>query len=208
MFHREGYKIIVIATIAIGISILFIDKFVTDDFINRGLSLFILLAYLFILQQFRNSKRSITPNANAFYAPVDGKIKSIEDTAATSSAQKEFVVSIHVSPFQLHSIKAPFDGTVSKRYSEHIGSLKSGIETIEIQHAKNPDLKAKIQFSPAQFSQNASLYPAKNSCIMQGEEIGFVNFDAKVRLTFNHDSKLDVKINDNVKAGVHQIATI
>src|SRR5210317_1081170 len=205
MLHREGYKIIVITTIAIGISIIFIDKFVTDDFFNRGLSLLILLGYLFILQQFRNSKRSISPNANALFAPVDGRVKSIEHIPSTNSQQQGTRITIYVSPFQFHSVRAPFDGIVIERSNQRNGESNLKSETIEIQHQQYHDLKVRIEIFPAQFSQNASVYPVKNSTLIQGEEIGFINFDAKVIITFEYNSKLEVKIKDKVKAGTHRI---
>ena len=157
MFHKEGYKIILITTIAIGIAFIFIDKFVVDEILNRSISILILVLYLFILQQFRNSKRKVNTNPEAILSPIDGKLKSIESGKETKLTKRSNCV---------------------------------------------------ISIEPGNFSQDSIIYSKKNSSLEQGEEIGFIKFDARVTIIVPGNSKLEVKINDRVKAGEHIIATI
>ena len=208
MFHKEGYKVILITTISIGGAFILIDKFVTDSFLNKGISFAILLAYLFILQLYWNRKRAFSYEENAFLSPVDGVLKSIDKTPQKNSKGEEVLLSFYVSPFKFHSVLAPFKGSVIESSGEAMPNSKLKIQTIEIQHHEQNGLCTRIQIYPAKFSQTATLYVEKNSPILQGEEIGFINFDALVTITVPKSSKLDIKINDRVKTGAHLIAKI
>lgn len=192
MFHKEGYKIILITTIAIGIAFIFIDKFVVDEILNRTISILILVLYLFILQQFRNSKRKVNTNPEAILSPIDGKLKSIE-------SGKETKLTFIVSPFNFHLIRAPFNGKITQVNTDPI--------SIEISDESKRS-NCVISIEPGNFSQDSIIYSKKNSSLEQGEEIGFIKFDARVTIIVPKNSKLEVKINDRVKAGEHIIATI
>ena len=50
MFHKEGFKIIVISTLLVGIGIFIIDFFFNDGWINKTLTLVLLFFYIIILQ--------------------------------------------------------------------------------------------------------------------------------------------------------------
>ena len=64
MFHKEGYKIILIGTFIVGIGIILIDSFITINWLNRLLAVCLLLFYIIILQFFRNPKRATLINEN------------------------------------------------------------------------------------------------------------------------------------------------
>lgn len=206
MFHREGYKIILITTISIGVAFIFVENFVENNFLNRLISIAILVGYLFILQQFRDSKRAIIENSEALLSPVDGKITNIEEIDLPKSDERGYLLTFYVSPFNFHVVRAPFKGLIEATTEEQIGDSNLRITSIQIENESK--LTTTIHTYPAQFSQNARLYPDKNSTILQGEEIGFIKFDAKVTMTVPKSSKLQVKINDRIKAGEEIIATI
>ncbi len=201
MFHRAGYKIILITTIAIGIAFIFIDNFVVHEYWNRGLSIAILFIYLFVLQQFRNPKRSIIENSEAILSPINGSLKSIRLIEPNESGEECYELIFKVSPFNFHIIRSPIDGKV-------ISNRSFEAEFIHIQGGSKQTMHTKISIKPALFSQNSVFYPEKNSDVLQGEEIGFINFDGKVTMIVPRNLELAIKINDRVKAGEHIIATI
>ena len=201
MFHKEGYKIILITTIAIGIAFIFIDKFVLDEVWNRGISISLLFVYLFILQQFRNPKRNIQTNSEAIFSPIDGTLTSIEHNYLNASSNNFIKLTFQVSPFNFHVVRAPLTGKV-------ITNDSSNAFSIEILGTSNDSLKTAISIESGTFSQNPVLYPEKNTEIMQGEEIGFIKFDGKVSMIIPDSINLKVEINDRVKAGEQIIAII
>ena len=79
MFHKEGYKIILIATFTVGLGIILIDSFVVINWLNKLLAVCLLIFYVTILQFFRNPKRNTQLSDNAIIAPVDGKVVVIEE---------------------------------------------------------------------------------------------------------------------------------
>lgn len=201
MFHREGYKIILITTIAIGIAFIFIDKFVLDEIWNRGFSIGILLVYLFILHQFRNPKRKVLTNSEAILSPIDGTLTSIENINPIDS-KKEFIrLTFNCSPFNFHVVRAPISGKV-------IASHSSDAFSIGILGNSDKIVETSITIESGKFSQNPVLYAEKNTELVQGEEIGFIKFDGKITMIVPNNLKLKVKINDRVKAGEQIIAII
>ena len=201
MFHREGYKIILITTIAIGIAFIFIDKFVLSEIYNRGLSIGILLVYLFILHQFRNPKRTANTNSEVILSPIDGTLTSLENINSIDS-NKEFIkLTFKISPFNFHVVRAPISGKV-------IASQNSDAFSIGIQGNSIAIMDTYISIESGKFLQNPVLYVEKNTEIVQGEEIGFIKFDGKLTMIVPTNLTLKVKINDRVKAGAQIIATI
>ena len=79
MFHKEGYKIILIAVVLLLISILAIDKFVEIEWLGKSISVVFIGMFILILQFFRNPKRPTDLNENKVISPVDGKVVVIEE---------------------------------------------------------------------------------------------------------------------------------
>ena len=79
MFHKEGYKIILISLVLSAISIVLIDKYIFFPWSNKLMIITVLLLLGIVLQFFRNPKRNTTLNNNQIIAPVDGKVVVIEE---------------------------------------------------------------------------------------------------------------------------------
>lgn len=79
MFHREGFKIIAITFIIVGVIALTADTYITQDLIKYGVQGVALAVLVLILQFFRNPKRAVQFNLNEIIAPVDGKVVVIEE---------------------------------------------------------------------------------------------------------------------------------
>ena len=50
MFHKEGYKIILIATFIVGGGIILIENIISADWLNKLLAITLLVCYILILQ--------------------------------------------------------------------------------------------------------------------------------------------------------------
>ncbi|MFN9113034.1 MAG: phosphatidylserine decarboxylase family protein, partial [Bacteroidota bacterium] len=72
MFHKEGGKIILIATTLTVVFLLLTDQFITIFWLKKGIQLLVLFLLIMILQFFRNQKRHVVINENQIIAPVDG----------------------------------------------------------------------------------------------------------------------------------------
>ena len=74
MFHKEGYKIILITFVLVAISTLLIDRYITISWLRFSLEVGLLILLILILQFFRNPKRHTKLNDNQVLSPVDGKV--------------------------------------------------------------------------------------------------------------------------------------
>lgn len=78
MFHKEGFKIILITLFAvIGISVI-AHYFVDILWLKKLIQIVAFLFLIAILQFFRNPKRITPKNDQHIIAPVDGKVVVIE----------------------------------------------------------------------------------------------------------------------------------
>ena len=79
MFHKEGFKIILITLFAvIGISLI-AHYFVDIPWLKKLIQIVAFLFLIAILQFFRNPKRITPKNDQHIIAPVDGKVVVIEE---------------------------------------------------------------------------------------------------------------------------------
>src|SRR5690554_1577632 len=113
MFHKEGFKIIVITLfLVIGLSIL-TDIFVENPTIRGGILITIAILFLMILQFFRNPKRSFLLDVEHVLSPVDGKVVVIEEVFEKEYFNdKRLQVSVFMSPINVHITRFPVDGKV------------------------------------------------------------------------------------------------
>src|SRR5690606_9905773 len=113
MFHKEGYKIILITFAFVAIAVLLADTFVSIQWL-RTLTMVTLLVFLvLILQFFRNPKRHTSINDNQVIAPVDGKVVVIEEVMENEIfKEKRLQVSVFMSPINVHVTRYPVSGKV------------------------------------------------------------------------------------------------
>ena len=79
MFHKEGFKIILITLFAvIGISLI-AHYFIDILWLKKLIQIVAFLFLIAILQFFRNPKRITPKNDQHIIAPVDGKVVVIEE---------------------------------------------------------------------------------------------------------------------------------
>ncbi|GGK44701.1 MULTISPECIES: phosphatidylserine decarboxylase family protein [Flavobacteriaceae] len=216
MFHKEGYKIILISTIIIGVGIILIENFVSINWLNKLLAVSLLLFYIIILQFFRNPKRNTTLNDSAIIAPVDGKVVVIEEVFEKEYFNDQRIqVSIFMSPLNVHVTRYPVSGLV-KFSKYHPGKFlvawhpKSSEEnertTVVIENKTYGDVLYR-QIAGA-LAKRIVNYAKPNMQVIQGEDAGFIKFGSRVDLFLPLNTKIKVNLNDKVKGGIQTIAEI
>lgn len=216
MFHKEGYKIILISTIIIGVGIILIENFVSINWLNKLLAVSLLLFYIIILQFFRNPKRKTTLNDSAIIAPVDGKVVVIEEVFEKEYFNDQRIqVSIFMSPLNVHVTRYPVSGLV-KFSKYHPGKFlvawhpKSSEEnertTVVIENKTYGDVLYR-QIAGA-LAKRIVNYAKPNMQVIQGEDAGFIKFGSRVDLFLPLNTKIKVNLNDKVKGGIQTIAEI
>ncbi|MBI2557728.1 phosphatidylserine decarboxylase [Candidatus Woesearchaeota archaeon] len=188
----------------------------------------ILLLILFLVNFYRDPRRTI-PKGSNIVAPADGRIISIINTSKNNiKIKKEIfgkikiltediaeeccVVSIFMSPFDVHINRAPIDGIVKsikhtkgkffKAYDLE-KSLQNEKNEIIIQNKK---LKIKVVQIAGFLARRIKCYTKLNQKVNKGDKIGMIALSSQTTLIMPKGVDLKIKINDKVKAGSTIIA--
>ena len=216
MFHKEGYKIILIATLIVGVGIILIENFISINWVNKLSAVLLLFFYIIILQFFRNPTRKTTLNESAIIAPVDGKVVVIEEVFEKEYFNdKRIQVSIFMSPLNVHVTRYPLSGIV-KLSKYHPGKFlvawhpKSSEEnertTVVIENKIYGDVLYR-QIAGA-LAKRIVNYAKPTMQVIQGEDAGFIKFGSRVDVFLPLNTKIKVNLNDTVKGGIQTIAEI
>ncbi len=216
MFHKEGYKIILITTILVGIGYIIIENFISINWLNKLFSITLLIFYIIILQFFRNPKRTTPISDHHIIAPVDGKVVVIEEVFEKEYFNdKRIQVSIFMSPVNVHVTRYPISGII-KFSKYHPGkylvawhpkaSEENERTTVVVENKKSGEILYR-QIAGA-LAKRIVNYAKPSMNIIQGEDAGFIKFGSRVDLFLPLNTKIKVNLNDKVKGGEQIIATL
>jgi phosphatidylserine decarboxylase len=216
MFHKEGYKIIIIATLFVGVGFILIESFVEINWLNKLAAVILLLFYVIILQFFRNPKRTTPLDDTTIIAPVDGKVVVIEEVFEKEYfKEKRIQISIFMSPLNVHVTRYPVGGTV--KYSKyhpgkylvawHPKASEENERTTIVIENKNIGEILYRQIAGA-LAKRIVNYAEPKMNVIQGSDAGFIKFGSRVDLFLPLSSNIKVNLNDKVKGGEQVIATV
>jgi phosphatidylserine decarboxylase len=215
MFHKEGYKIILITLVIVIGSILIIDRFIDLPWLRFSLMIGMLILLLLILQFFRNPKRHTILDSHTAVSPVDGKVVVIEEVFEKEVFKdKRIQVSVFMSPINVHVTRYPIGGNVT--YSKyHPGKFlvawhpKSSEENERTTVILENDNFGKILYRQiaGALAKRIVNYANIEDHVVQGSDSGFIKFGSRVDLYLPLDSDIKVTLNQNVKGGETVIAT-
>jgi phosphatidylserine decarboxylase len=216
MFHKEGFKIILISTLLLLVAIFTIDKFIEINWLRISLSTVFIAFYILILQFFRNPKRKTTINDNHIISPVDGKVVVIEEVLETEFFKdKRMQVSIFMSPLNVHVTRYPTSGkVVFSKY--HPGKyLVAWHPKASTENERTTVVVKNTVFGDILYRQIAGAvakrivnYAKLDDSATQGSDAGFIKFGSRVDIFLPLNTKLNVTLNEKVKGGEQIIASI
>jgi phosphatidylserine decarboxylase len=214
MFHKEGYKIIVITLVLVIGSVLLIDWFINIEWLRLLLSVALLIFLILILQFFRNPKRHTKINEHTAVSPVDGKVVVIEEVFEKEVFKdKRIQVSVFMSPINVHVTRYPISGKIS--YSKyhpgkylvawHPKASEENERTTVVVDNKNFGQILYRQIAGA-LAKRIVNYAKVDDTVIQGDDSGFIKFGSRVDLFLPLDADIKVKLNQKVKGGESIIA--
>lgn len=216
MFHKEGGKIILIATTLTVVITLLAPELSTIEWLVKSAQILTLVLLILILQFFRNPNRSIQANDSIILAPVDGKVVVIEEVFEEEYFKdKRIQVSIFMSPINVHVTRYALSGKV-KFSKYHPGkylvawhpkaSTENERTTVVIEnHIFGEILYRQIAGALARRIVN---YAKEGSSVLQGEDAGFIKFGSRVDLFFPLGTKIEVKLQQKAVGNKTVIATL
>ena len=213
MFHREGYKIIISAFLVVSVLVISLDYY--EIKFALIVKVFLIVILVLILQFFRNPKIKINSNENYILSPVDGKVVIIEEVYEPEFFKdKRLQVSIFMSPINVHVTRYPMSGNIIfSKY--HPGaylvawhpksSTKNERTTIVLEN--NNFGKVLYRQIAGAIARRIVNYAKVGDLAEQGKDAGFIKFGSRVDLFLPIDTKVNVKLNENVKGGLTVITS-
>ena len=216
MFHKEGYKIIIISFLLSAIITLILENFISSYTLKVTLQTFVLFFLIMILQFFRNPKRTTKIDQNKIVSPVDGKIVIIKEVYEKEYFKdKRLQVSIFMSPINVHVTRYAISGRIifSKYHPGKYlvawhpkSSEKNERTTIVIKNKTFGEILYR-QIAGA-LARRIINYAKTGQEVIQGNDAGFIKFGSRVDLFLPLKTKINVKLNEHVKGGIDSIAEI
>ena len=214
MIHREG--IVTIAIVFSIASVLFILTISKTSFWLALLFFGFFILELLVLWFFRNPTREIPDLDNKkIYAPADGKVVVIEETVeAEYFKEKRLMISIFMSPLNVHSNHHPIGGEITyEKY--HPGkylvawhpksSLENERHTTVYKSETTEILVRQIAGAVARRIVN---YIKKGDQVKQGGELGFIKFGSRVDVFLPVSCDVKVRMGQKVESRRDVIAEV
>ena len=202
MFHKEGGKIILIATTVTVIITLFAPKLTSILWVEKSIQITTLFFLILILQFFRNPNRRIEANDKVVLAPVDGKVVVIEEVFEPEYFKdKRVQVSIFMSPINVHVTRYALGGKI--KYSKyHPGKyLVAWHPKASTENERTTVVIENRVFGEIMYRQIAGAlarrivnYAEEGMQVRQGDDAGFIKFGSRVDLFFPLGTKIEVTL--------------
>ena len=129
MFHKEGGKIILIATTLTVVLLLASDRLIELMWLKKTIQILVLFLLIMILQFFRNPKRIVDINDHHIIAPVDGKVVVIEEVFEEEKINLSYYALIIFIIVGVYIIFRDNNNTIKQTNSEN--RIKGSIKTLE-----------------------------------------------------------------------------
>jgi len=214
MFHKEGAKIILIATTLTVAILLLSDQFIAVYWIQKTVQILTLGFLILILQFFRNPVRNVIINDNHIIAPVDGKIVVIEEVFESEYFNdKRMQVSIFMSPINVHVTRYAANGKINfSKY--HPGKyLVAWHPKASTENERTTVVIETKVFGEILYRQIAGAlarrivnYAEEGMQVVQGEDAGFIKFGSRVDLFLPVGTTINVQLNQTAVGGETIIA--
>ncbi len=213
--HREGWVSIIAVLIFAGIMNALASAFSPYAWLNNLVFLLTILLIIIVLQFFRNPDRKVPRlDDKLIYAPADGKVVVIEETTEGEYFNdKRLMVSIFMSPINVHSNHHPINGAIAyEKY--HPGKYlvawhpKSSTENERHTTVYTSEIGEILcrQIAGA-LARRIVNYTKKGDRVTQGGEMGFIKFGSRVDIYLPLGTKVNVSLGQHVKSRKDVIAT-
>ena len=207
--HKEGYSFLFVLGLLLlgGNTILYLSIY-SGAFLYL-VSFFSLFVFVFFLQFFRHPFIAKNYNDNKIISPANGKVVFVGEVYEDEFfKEKKLLVSIFMSPFDVHINRYPISGIV-KYYKYHKGkylvawhpksSTKNERTTTVIANKKISVLVRQIAGLVARRIIN---YSKVGSEVNQCDQLGFIKFGSRADIFLPLDFKPEVKLKQKTTAGV------
>ncbi|PIY30803.1 MAG: phosphatidylserine decarboxylase family protein [Bacteroidetes bacterium CG_4_10_14_3_um_filter_42_6] len=206
--HHEGNKIILFTTLWVILAALCVIYFIPSHLISFILFAGLAIHFIWTISFFRVPDRKTNLQNNAILSSAYGKVVTIEEVTETEYFKdKRLMISVFMSPFDVHVNWYPMDGEVvythyhPGKYLAAYNPKSSVLNERNIVVIENKEGKSVLIRQIAGVMARRIISKAKKGDQAgQGCEFGIIRFGSRVDFFMPVDVKMNVKIGDKVKA--------
>lgn len=203
---REGWPFLaIVAILALAL----------QSFDLTFLSVLAWVAFLFVLQFFRDPPRYIPAQKNAVVSPADGRIVAVERVEDPYAQREALKISVFMNVFNVHSNRIPIGGEIkSVDYFPGL-FVNADLDKASTQNERNAIVIHTESGATVTAVQVAGLIARRILCyvkpadnVEKGQRYGFIRFGSRVDVYLPTDSVPKVAIGDKVSASSTVLAEL
>ena len=171
------------------------------------------LAALFILQFFRDPAREVPDDPRAVVSPADGRIVEVSKARDPWLEREALKVSVFMNVFNVHSNRAPVDGTVKERWYLPGAFVNAALDKASTSNERNALWLRTRDGQDVTCVQVAGLIARRILCYVgtgaelgRGERFGFIRFGSRVDVYLPLDAQVTAGIGEKVYAASSVLA--
>jgi phosphatidylserine decarboxylase len=165
------------------------------------------LAFIFVLQFFRDPARHVPGDAKSVLSPADGRIVVIEPAHDPWLNREALKISVFMNVFNVHSNRSPIDGTVVQRWYHPGRFINADLAKASTENERNALHLRTLDGRDITCVQVAGLIARRILCYVEagkplarGERYGFIRFGSRVDLYLPKDVRVKVGVGETVSA--------
>lgn len=174
-----------------------------------------ILLILYTFYFFRDPDRVSPADANAIVAAADGVVVEIQEMVEPEVLKTSVKrIAIFLSVFDVHTNRAPLDGTVtySKRYvGKFLDARHPDASHLNEYHTwafQNPRATLVVRQITGAIARRIVGWSKVGDTLVKGERFGMIRFGSRTEVYVPLESAITVEIGDRVKGGETVIATL
>ena len=171
-----------------------------------------LLLTAFMAYFFRDPEREIPGDPDVIVSPADGRVTRVEKLDTVDGAS--MLVSIFLSPFDVHINRSPISGKVSRvaytkgkfmMATREDASLLNEQNILEI---KNEQITLICKQIAGILARRIVCWKREGDTVKRGERFGLIKFSSRTDLIIPEEVQIEVREGDKVKGGTTIIGRI
>ncbi len=202
---REGWPYIAASVVAAIVVMLFAGWW----------SVPVWLIAVFVIQFFRDPPRQVPPQPNAVLSPADGRIVKVEKVRDPYQQRDALLVSVFMNVFNVHSNRAPVDGTVERVEYSAGKFINADLDKASTENERNALVVRLGSGEKITVVQVAGLIARRILCyvkaadsLTRGQRYGFIRFGSRVDVYLPLSARPKVTVGDVVYATTTVIAEL